>query len=239
MKSIKIMPLIIVALLLYGCYEEKDRAIVHINLSGMPIAREMPKRSFIDKIFMLFTKEAYADHPNEVKKLHLVAWKNDSLIALRSLDISEVVVKDPEKPYIETTEFEVPEGENIIILVLAEVYQVPTTGETVDEILYYGKAEPLTLVAGKEASVNIDAISMGSIVSTGIITVTETESGFTWTKLPGATGYIVYDESDNVFNVLQDSQSTSYIGSDLYNLKAKLKAKFSYIDRLSSLIYSQ
>ncbi|OQA97208.1 MAG: hypothetical protein BWY23_01662 [Spirochaetes bacterium ADurb.Bin218] len=68
MKSIKIMPLIIVALLLYGCYEEKDRAIVHINLSGMPIAREMPKRSFIDKIFMLFTKEAYADHPNQVKK---------------------------------------------------------------------------------------------------------------------------------------------------------------------------
>ncbi|HOV08533.1 MAG TPA: hypothetical protein PK482_05410 [Spirochaetota bacterium] len=232
MKSIKIMPLIIVALLLYGCYEEKDRAIVHINLSGMPIAREMPKRSFIDKIFMLFTKEAYAYHPNQVKKLHLVAWKNDSLIALRSLDISEVVVKDPEKPYIETTEFEVPEGENIIILVLAEaIYQVQT-GETVDEILYYGKAEPLTLVAGKEASVNIDAISMGSIVSTGIITVTETGSGFTWTKLPGATGYIVYDESDNV---LQDSQSTSYIGSDLYYLKAK----FSYIDRLSSLIYSQ
>jgi len=151
---------------------------------------------------------------------------------LRSLDISEVVVKDPEKPYIETTEFEVPEGENIIILVLAEaIYQVQT-GETVDEILYYGKAEPLTLVAGKEASVNIDAISMGSIVSTGIITVTETESGFTWTKLPGATGYIVYDKSDNV---LQDSQSTSYIGSDLYYLKAK----FSYIDRLSSLIYSQ
>jgi hypothetical protein len=226
------MPLIIVALLLYGCYEEKDRAIVHINLSGMPIAREMPKRSFIDKIFMLFTKEAYAYHPNQVKKLHLVAWKNDSLIALRSLDISEVVVKDPEKPYIETTEFEVPEGENIIILVLAEaIYQVQT-GETVDEILYYGKAEPLTLVAGKEASVNIDAISMGSIVSTGIITVTETGSGFTWTKLPGATGYIVYDESDNV---LQDSQSTSYIGSDLYYLKAK----FSYIDRLSSLIYSQ
>ena len=151
---------------------------------------------------------------------------------MRSLDISEVVVKDPEKPYIETTEFEVPEGENIIILVLAEaIYQVQT-GETVDEILYYGKAEPLTLVAGKEASVNIDAISMGSIVSTGIITVTETGSGFTWTKLPGATGYIVYDESDNV---LQDSQSTSYIGSDLYYLKAK----FSYIDRLSSLIYSQ
>ena len=237
MKSIKIMPLIIVALLLYGCYEEKDRAIVHINLSGMPIAREMPKRSFIDKIFMLFTKEAYADHPNQdpnqVKKLHLVAWKNDSLIALRSLDISEVVVKDPEKPYIETTEFEVPEGENIIILVLAEaIYQVQT-GETVDEILYYGKAEPLTLVAGKEASVNIDvdAISMGPR-STGIITVTETGSGFTWTKLPGATGYIVYDKSDNV---LQDSQSTSYIGSDLYYLKAK----FSYIDRLSSLIYSQ
>lgn len=227
MKSIKIMPLIIVALLLYGCYEEKDRAIVHINLSGMPIAREMPKRSFIDKIFMLFTKEAYADHPNEVKKLHLVAWKNDSLIALRSLDISEVVVKDPEKPYIETTEFEVPEGENIIILVLAEVYQVPTTGETVDEILYYGKSEAISLTADQEVNVTILMSDMS-----GEIQITPTQDGFTWTKLPGATGYIVYDKSDNV---LQDSQSTSYIGSDLYYLKAK----FSYIDRLSSLIYSQ
>ena len=235
MKSIKIMPLIIVALLLYGCYEEKDRAIVHINLSGMPIAREMPKRSFIDKIFMLFTKEAYADHPNEVKKLHLVAWKNDSLIALRSLDISEVVVKDPEKPYIETTEFEVPEGENIIILVLAEaIYQDPTgvSTETVDEILYYGKSEAISLTADQEVNVTILMSDMS-----GEIQITPTQDGFTWTKLPGATGYIVYDESDNVFNVLQDSQSTSYIGSDLYNLKAKLKAKFSYIDRLSSLIY--
>ncbi|HOQ13385.1 MAG TPA: hypothetical protein PK104_13625 [Spirochaetota bacterium] len=227
MKSIKIMPLIIVALLLYGCYEEKDRAIVHINLSGMPIAREMPKRSFIDKIFMLFTKEAYAYHPNQVKKLHLVAWKNDSLIALRSLDISEVVVKDPEKPYIETTEFEVPEGENIIILVLAEaIYQVQT-GETVDEILYYGKSEAISLTADQEVNVTILMSDMS-----GEIQITPTQDGFTWTKLPGATGYIVYDESDNV---LQDSQSTSYIGSDLYYLKAK----FSYIDRLSSLIYSQ
>jgi len=221
------MPLIIVALLLYGCYEEKDRAIVHINLSGMPIAREMPKRSFIDKIFMLFTKEAYADHPDQVKKLHLVAWKNDSLIALRSLDISEVV-KDPEKPYIETTEFEVPEGENIIILVLAEaIYQVPTIGETVDEILYYGKSEAISLTADQEVNVTILMSDMS-----GEIQITPTQDGFTWTKLPGATGYIVYDESDNV---LQDSQSTSYIGSDLYYLKAK----FSYIDRLSSLIYSQ
>ena len=234
MKSIKIMPLIIVALLLYGCYEEKDRAIVHINLSGMPIAREMPKRSFIDKIFMLFTKEAYADHPNQdpnqVKKLHLVAWKNDSLIALRSLDISEVVVKD--QPYIETTEFEVPEGENIIILVLAEaIYQVPT-GEPVDEILYYGKSEAISLTADQEVNVTILMSDMS-----GEIQITPTQDGFTWTKLPGATGYIVYDKSDNV---LQDSQSTSYIGSDLtYYLKAKLKAKFSYIDRLSSLIYSQ
>jgi hypothetical protein len=226
------MPLIIVALLLYGCYEEKDRAIVHINLSGMPIAREMPKRSFIDKIFMLFTKEAYADHPNEVKKLHLVAWKNDSLIALRSLDISEVVVKDPEKPYIETTEFEVPEGENIIILVLAEaIYQDPTgvSTETVDEILYYGKSEAISLTADQEVNVTILMSDMSGEIQ---ITPTQQKDGFTWTKLPGATGYIVYDGSDNV---LQDSQSTSYIGSDLYYLKAK----FSYIDRLSSLIYSQ
>jgi len=216
------MPLIIVALLLYGCYEEKDRAIVHINLSGMPIAREMPKRSFIDKIFMLFTKEAYAYHPDEVKKLHLVAWKNDSLIALRSLDISEVVVKDPEKPYIETTEFEVPEGENIIILVLAEaIYQVQT-GETVDEILYYGKSGAISLTASQETSVNI---SMSNI--TGAIEITSMQDAYSWTKLPGATGYIVYNESDEV---LQDSQSTSYIGSDFYYLKAK----FSYIDKLSS-----
>ena len=222
MKSIKIMPLIIVALLLYGCYEEKDRAIVHINLSGMPIAREMPKRSFIDKIFMLFTKEAYAYHPDEVKKLHLDAWKNDSLIALRSLDISEVVVKDPEKPYIETTEFEVPEGENIIILVLAEaIYQVQT-GETVDEILYYGKSGAISLTASQETSVNI---SMSNI--TGAIEITSMQDAYSWTKLPGATGYIVYNESDEV---LQDSQSTSYIGSDFYYLKAK----FSYIDKLSS-----
>jgi hypothetical protein len=220
------MPLIIVALLLYGCYEEKDRAIVHINLSGMPIAREMPKRSFIDKIFMLFTKEAYADHLNQVKKLHLVAWKYDSLIALRSLDISEVV-KDPEKPYIETTEFEVPEGENIIILVLAEaIYQVPT-GEPVDEILYYGKSEAISLTADQEVNVTILMSDMSGEIQ---ITPTQQKDGFTWTKLPGATGYIVYDGSDNV---LQDSQSTSYIGSDLYYLKAK----FSYIDRLSSLIY--
>jgi len=216
------MPLIIVALLLYGCYEEKDRAIVHINLSGMPIAREMPKRSFIDKIFMLFTKEAYAYHPDEVKKLHLVAWKNDSLVALRSLDISEVVVKDPEKPYIETTEFEVPEGENIIILVLAEaIYQVQT-GETVDEILYYGKSGAISLTASQETSVNI---SMSNI--TGAIEITSMQDAYSWTKLPGATGYIVYNESDEV---LQDSQSTSYIGSDFYYLKAK----FSYIDKLSS-----
>ncbi|OQA97207.1 MAG: hypothetical protein BWY23_01661 [Spirochaetes bacterium ADurb.Bin218] len=146
---------------------------------------------------------------------------------MRSLDISEVVVKDPEKPYIETTEFEVPEGENIIILVLAEaIYQVQT-GETVDEILYYGKSEAISLTADQEVNVTILMSDMS-----GEIQITPTQDGFTWTKLPGATGYIVYDESDNV---LQDSQSTSYIGSDLYYLKAK----FSYIDRLSSLIYSQ
>lgn len=229
MKSIKIMPLIIVALLLYGCYEEKDRAIVHINLSGMPIAKEIPQKSFLDKILMFFTKEAYAAHPEYVKKLHLLALKNESLIALRSLDISEVVVKDPQKPYIETAEFEVPEGENIIIVVLAEAIYQGQTGAPIDEILYYGKAEPLTLVAGKEASVNIVAISMDSIVSTGIITVTETGSGVSWTKLPGATKYLIYDE---VESLQQSSQMTSYNGAN-YQF---MKVYFGYIDKLSPFI---
>lgn len=229
MKYIKFMSLIIVVLLLYGCYEEKDRAIVHINLSGMPIAKEIPQKSFLDKILMFFTKEAYAAHPEYVKKLHLLALKNESLIALRSLDISEVVVKDPQKPYIETAEFEVPEGENIIIVVLAEAIYQGQTGAPIDEILYYGKAEPLTLVAGKEASVNIVAVDMGSIISNGIMTINATGDGVTWSKIPGATGYSIYNEADAL---LQHGQSTSYIGNNYQYMKIE----FDYIGKLSSQI---
>jgi len=223
MKPIKFLSLIFALSLLYSCYEQRDSATVRINLSGIPVAKEVPKKSLIDKIFMLFAKEAYAYHPSDVKKIHLVAWKNDSLIALRSLDISEVVVKDPGKPYIETTEFEVPAGENVIIIVLAEaIYQDPLITGTIDEILYYGKSGAISLTASQETSVNI---SMSNI--TGAIEITSMQDAYSWTKLPGATGYIVYNESDEV---LQDSQSTSYIGSDFYYLKAK----FSYIDKLSS-----
>ena len=210
-----------------GCYDGNETAKVRINLGNLPIAHNVPKKSLIDKILCLFSKEAYAEHPSYINRVHLIAVQNNNITAVSTIDISDIV-ENPENIYNETAVFEVPAGNNISIVVLGEV-KYAAQEEIVNYISYHGKTDSaIDLKAGEEKTVQIAMANLdGSLMQFNFL-----DEGLAWNILPGATKYNIYDESGNL---ILSTTGTFYNGYNSYTMKID----FDYINQSSDQLSIQ
>ena len=129
--KIKLVAILTFATLLFtGCYDDSNKATVRINLGNMPIAKQVEKKSIIDKVFSIFVKDAYAQIPAGVIKVHLAAYRGDSLIAKESINAGGITSN--------VVEFIVPSGDNITILVVGESSYEGQDSKPVYYAEYYG-----------------------------------------------------------------------------------------------------
>lgn len=206
------------SIILAGCYDDDGTATVRINLGNMPVAQHMQKKSLIDKVLCLFSKEAYAYSDSYINRLHLVAWQNDSQIALNTINTSNLTLGS-----IDTVEFEVPAEKNITIVVLAEVLY---NGQTamINNISYYGKSEStINLVAGETTTVQISMAGLNE----SSMQFSFPNGNLSWIKIPGASGYRLYDETGAL---IANTTDNFYNGANYY----QFIIDFDYISLSSS-----
>ncbi|PKL17689.1 MAG: hypothetical protein CVV49_09870 [Spirochaetae bacterium HGW-Spirochaetae-5] len=128
------------SLILTGCYQGDDKSTVRINLGNLNAINRVQNKSFIDKILMIFTKEAYAQTaPADLLKIHVGVYNGKILIEKLSLSLSEI-------PSSKIIEVEVPAGDNRTILVIGE--------NILNQAGYYGYSNT-DLVPGVTAAVTI------------------------------------------------------------------------------------
>ncbi len=232
MKKIAITFILIFSItLISSCYDDNGTATVKINLGNIPMAQNLNKKSIIDRILCLFSTNAYAYPYSSIIKLHLVAWQNDSPLALSTIDTSELILESP----TDAVEFEVPAGDDITIVVLGEETSYATKGttapsETESTIRYYGKSESINLTAGGEATVQVSMGYISSIFNPQQITGL---SRIEWDAITGATGYKIYDVNSLLLLAsVSDPDYTGTLGSSY-----DVSVEFSYIEKESETAY--
>ncbi len=140
-----------------GCYDGNDTAKVRINLGNIPLAQNVHKKSFIDRVLCFFSKDAVAQTlPTDygVLKLHLAAYKGDTLLAKESLDTADMSSSD------NTVEFNVHAENGISILVVGETQSYDNNDNLINVAGYYGyNTEPVDLIAGETTDVVISNMS--------------------------------------------------------------------------------
>ena len=101
-------------LIFTGCYQEDEKTTVRINLGNLNAVSGVQNRSFIDKVLLIFTKNAYAQTaPADLIKVHVGVYNGKILIEKLSIDISSI-------PSSQVLELQVPAGDNRTILVIGE-----------------------------------------------------------------------------------------------------------------------
>jgi len=138
-----------VVLLFTSCYNDSKNATVRINLGNMPIAKQVEKKSLIDKVFSVFVKDAFAVDLNNdmgVIKLHLAAYNGDILLSQESLDTTGMDTDN------NVVDFTVSAKDNVTILVVGEY----DNGDGGIYARYYGyNPESINLKAGETKQINI------------------------------------------------------------------------------------
>lgn len=225
------------SIILAGCYDDDGTATVRINLGNMPVAQHMQKKSLIDKVLCLFSKEAYAWHPSGIIKIHLIALQGDNKIAIKSIGIDEVT-ENTQNPNHETVDFEVPAGDNITIVILGERYETMTA--LINDIFYYGKTEsPVSLAAGKVTEVLVPMTNISG-ATTLSITPAGNDERITWSPVPGASKYILeYQPQIGEFGVIYSGTGISFInigGAAGASPYYRMRVEFDYIGKLSDYI---
>jgi len=136
MKRIIISLISILLLVFSSCYDDSNKATVRINLGNMPIAKQVENKSFIDKVFSIFVKDAYAqtvpDAPYFVRNIYLAAYREGTLIAKEKMDTTGMDAAN------NVVEFKVPAGDNITILVVGESSYEGQDSKPVYYAKYYG-----------------------------------------------------------------------------------------------------
>ncbi len=122
MRNLKVIAILFFSsALITGCYDDSKNATVRINLGNIPIAKNIEKKSFIDKVFSVFVKDAYAqtvsDSPYSVETLHLAVYSEGKLFTTESFNGSEIAVDGSYNSYVK---FDAPAGVNRTILVVGE-----------------------------------------------------------------------------------------------------------------------
>jgi len=113
MKKFVISALSVLLLIFSSCYDDTRDATVRINLGKIPVAQSK-ERSFIDRVFGIFTKDAYAFSQQTVLvKLHISAYSGNNVLAAETFSI----IGGVPPTYVEIT---VPAEKNVKILAVAE-----------------------------------------------------------------------------------------------------------------------
>lgn len=183
MKKLNVLLILLFsAVLITGCYDDNKNATVRINLGNMPVAKNIQKRSFIDRVFSVFVKDAYAQtSPLDLIKLHVAAVKDGKVLS--SIDFTKDEI-DSEGSIVELP---VPEGVNIAIIAVGEIsggYDVYYDG------LY------TNLVAGEEKTISL---TMGYLESRLAFIRAADDTNASWTGIPGVIEYVLYRDGIEVY----------------------------------------
>jgi hypothetical protein len=212
--KIKLMAILTFATLLFtGCYDDSNKATVRINLGNVPIAKQVEKKSIIDKVLSIFVKDAYAQVPAGVIKVHLAAYRGDSLIAKESINAGGITSN--------VVEFIVPAGDNITILVVGESSYEGQDSKPVYYAEYYGY-NSADLKAGSTTEISITmtiARWNGTIDVNGVprelfVNPVCGPPPFTisWTSAGIKVKYIVVDYSGSLPVIKYSGYDTGYSG---------------------------
>lgn len=185
MKRTMISLIITSIIFMPGCYDPGKNATVRINLGNMPVAKHVEKKTFLDKVFSLFVKDAYASYANDefgITFIHIAALSGDTVIASISIDATSTDIVT--NGTTDTVEFEVPAGTERNIVVLGEE-------GTPGLITWYGKTDrTYDFAAGDETNVDVQ---MNEITYTYISLHWSSDYyREEWSKILGAT-YNIYD----------------------------------------------
>lgn len=186
MKKIIVSLTAIIALVFTGCFIDSDTATVRINLGNLPVAK-VEKKSFVDRLLMIFSKEAVAmdDNPPEtgLTKVHFGAFdSNNQLLAKKTILLSDYLVIYNNDNLVE---FLVPARSGVTIVVLGE-----GDNDNLNKIKYYGKSMQLNLTAGATYSEQINMYELNE----AYLEFQEGEGDYLgWKNISGASSYIIYN----------------------------------------------
>jgi len=232
MMRIKLITILTFVVLLFpSCYNDSKNATVRINLGNMPIAKQVEKKSLIDKVFFFFLKDAFAQVPFGVIRVHLAAYKGDSLIAKESIDAGEITSN--------VVEFSVPIGENITIVVLGERYE--GSEPVFNDIMYYGKTiNPINLNSGDLNNVSISMSLITDILSITVTTMNEMDHLITWNKVIGASRYsLEFEPQLDPYGEIYNDEANSFLhvgGVATASTSYRIRIIFSITDKWSNYI---
>lgn len=205
MKKVSVMTILVFSAVIFtGCYDDSKNATVRINLGNMPVAKNVEKKSFIDKVFSVFVKDAYAQNLTDINiiKIHLAAYKGNNLIAHQSFETTGMSITN------NVVEFSVPAGDDLNIVVLGERYEgsVPVY----NDISYYGKTESsFSINAGEEKNM---VIVMNDIETyTNFLVVLDVNNhNISWNGILGANTYVVDSQFNTDFTPRYSGVNTSF-----------------------------
>lgn len=220
MKKIIVSISTITVLVFTGCFIDSDTATVRINLGNIPVTK-VEKKSMIDRIVMLFVKEAVAmdDNPPEtgLSVVHIGAFdSNNKLLTKKTILLSDYLIIYNNDNIVE---FLVPARSAVTIVVLGEGDYY---GE--EKIKYYGKnITPLNLVAGQTINIGIQ------MSQEFVVFLPQVGYRREWERVIGASSYKVYDWD----NELYSGQDNYYEGSSNYYY---LEVNFAFAGNVSEKI---
>lgn len=218
------------AVLLTGCYDDSKNATVRINLGNIPVAKSVEKKSFIDKIFSVFVKDAYAQTlPQDVAviTIHLAAYKGDEIIAKESIDTTSMTSN--------VVEFTVPAGADITILIVGESVYVANGNHYAK---YFGNSN-VTLSYGETKDVSIDMQSTKFVFGDTILyDCNNSQIPMTWTEVGGKVKFYLeiwggnsffpeFSSYENEFSNIQAQDYQFYMRFETFNLLSEVSDAFN------------
>ncbi len=140
MKKIILLIYTVSVLIISGCYDDSKNANIRINLGGLLADQKVEQKSIIDRILLIFSKEAYAQTvPQDLLRIHIGIYSGSTLNDKKIIDIANI-------PVSQIIEFEVSAGDNRTVLVVGE--------NNLNQAGYYGYNN-VNLRAGETADVTV------------------------------------------------------------------------------------
>lgn len=225
MKRTMISLIIASIVIMPGCYDPGKNATVKINLGNIPVAKHVEKKTFLDKVFSLFVKDAYASYASTdmgISFIHIAALSGDTVIASVSIDAtSPDIVTNGGTDIIE---LEVPAGSDRRIVVL---------GESGNLITWYGVTDrAYEFAAGDEVDVPVimyDISNYSNFVSVFNLHNNTSLNREEWDKIAGASGYNIYNAAGGFLTTTENNFFPFTFG---YNLEVDFSFAGKFSDRI-------
>jgi hypothetical protein len=195
------------AVVFTGCYDDSKNATVRINLGNIPIAKQVDKKSLIDKIFSVFVKDAYAQTVYDslfIQVVHIGVYSDGELITTESINGNDVAIDGSNNSYVELN---VPAGNNRTILVVGAFDSDGTLFAR-----YFG-SNTLDLTAGTTTDVSIN-------MDTTIGVNYDSKSGnLIWDYHGGKVKYLVrFNNEEEIYNGYRNWVSIDYQQCNSYSI---------------------